>query len=199
MKLGEAYEVLAKHWTDQLIVAGLGSSSWEWQNLHRDSDKVWFHQPTMGMTGSMGLGLAANLPQAKVWVFEGDGGFLMGFTSLLPLAEHQPPNLVQFVASNRAYRTIGGYPLPNQKNSDYVATAKGLGIKNAYSFDDLEAFRKEIPGILSANEFAMVFLEVDHSMAAKHPLGTEGAEQKFRFGRYIERKFGVEVFGPSGF
>jgi hypothetical protein len=30
------------------------------------------------------------------------------------------------------------------------------------------------------------------------PKGIEGPEMKYRFGRYLESRFGIEVFGPEG-
>jgi thiamine pyrophosphate-dependent acetolactate synthase large subunit-like protein len=200
MQLTQAYEVLSRSWQDELVIVNLGHSAWTWHTLHQDTDKVWFHQfTTMGLTAPLGLGLAANLPEANVWVLDGDGSFLLNFGSILALAEQQPANMVYLLTSNRSYRTIGGYPLPAQETIDYVGVAKSLGIRNAYSIEDIDEGRELLPKIVSAGEFAFVSLEVDSTMPGKLPIPWEASEMKFRFGRHIERQFGVEVFGPWGY
>lgn len=199
MRLKEAYQVLSRQWTDQLVTVSLGTSTYEWHKLHRDTDRVWFHQPTMGLTSSVALGLAVNLPQARVWVMEGDGGLVMNFGGLLAEAEHQPPNLIHFVTSNRSYRTIGGYPLPNGEQTNYVALAHSLGIKNAYHIKTVEDCEELLPRICSAGEFALVVFEVEHPVHDKPAVPWEGSEMKYRFARHIERQFGVKVLGSHGY
>lgn len=199
MKLSEPYGVLTELWDDELVIVNLGASTWEWHALNRGTDKVWFHQhTTMGLSASLGLGLAINRPEARVWVLDGDGSLLLNAGSLVAVGEQQPPNMIHFVTANRSYRTIGGYPLPGERHVDYDSLGRGFGIENVHVFTTGEECRAQLPAIVESGEFAFVVFEVDSTMTGKDHVPWEGPEQKYRFARHIEKQCGVQVIGPRG-
>src|SRR4051794_11369707 len=149
MKVADCFAYLAERWQQELVVCALGTSSREWYAATQ-SDRPFYMLSSMGLTSSFGMGLALGLPGERVWAFDGDGGLSVNLSTLLTEASQQPPNMVHFVLSNRVYQILARHPLGNAARTDYVAMARGAGIEHAYSFDDLDAFRSEIGGILAA-------------------------------------------------
>lgn len=198
MKVADCFAALSARWQQELVVCALGTSSREWYGATR-SDRPFYMLSSMGLTPSFGLGLARGLPDQQVWVFDGDGGLSVNLSTLLTEASQQPPNMIHFLLSNRVYQILARHPLGNAARTDYVAMARGAGIKHAYSFDDFAVFEREIPGILAARRFAFVVLEVEAEQRPVPQIPWEGPEIKYRFGRHIEQQAGISVFGPAGY
>lgn len=199
MKIHEAFDVINRHYSDQLVVVSLGTATKTWHRLHGPENDQSFHMHSMGMACSFGLGLALAQPQAPVWVFDGDGALIMSLGSLLTMAHQQPPNLTYFLISNRSYRIIDGPRLVNADRTDYVALARGAGIEQAYSFSELSALKQEIGGVLAAPGFKFISLELEPVRTGQVKVPYEGPEIKYRFARYVERRTGAKVLGPSGY
>lgn len=199
MRQRECFEVLARAWGDELVITSLGSAAHEWHRVTR-SDETFYLVDGMGYASSMALGLAVGLPEAQVWLLDTDGAFAFNLGGALTEAEYQPPNLVHFLVSNRAYRVIGGYRLVNAHQTDYVALARSIGIEHAYHVTDIGELEKTLAEIRDHQEFAFVVLELEDEPGWRRsePRGIEGPEMKYRFGRHIESRFDVEVFGPHG-
>jgi sulfopyruvate decarboxylase subunit beta len=198
MKVADCFAHLAERWQQELVVCALGTASREWYAATQ-SDRPFYMLSSMGLTSSFGIGLALGLPGERVWAFDGDGGLSVNLSTLLTEASQQPPNMVHFVLSNRVYQILARHPLGNAARTDYVAIARGAGIEQAYTFDDLDTFRGEIGGILAAERFAFVVLEVEAEQRPIPHIPWEGPEIKYRFGRHIEAQTGAAVFGPAGY
>jgi sulfopyruvate decarboxylase subunit beta len=198
VKVADCFAYLAERWRQEIVVCALGTSSREWYAATH-SDRPFYMLSSMGLAPSFGLGLALGLPGEHVWVFDGDGGLSVNLSTLLTEASQQPRNMVHFVLSNRVYQVLARHPLGNAARTDYVAMARGAGIERAYSFDDQATFRREIDGILGAERFAFVVLEVEAEQRPIPHIPWEGPEIKYRFGRHIEAQTGATVFGPAGY
>ncbi|MBI4493681.1 MAG: hypothetical protein HY690_12895 [Chloroflexi bacterium] len=199
MRALECYQALAQRWRDEVVICSLGTSQRAWWRLTR-SDRPFYMASSMGQASSFGLGLSLCLPQARVWVLNSDGSLAMNLGTLLTEAQFQPKNLVHFVLSNRCYQTIGGHDLVNARQTDYEALARAAGIERACTFRTLEDLSSGLDRVLEAEAYAFVVLEVE-----KQPervgdfIPIEGQELKYRFGRHLERQFGIQVFGPEGY
>ncbi len=178
----------------ELVVTQMGATATEWLVLTEDEEESFYLKSAMGMVSSFGLGLALALPDRAVWAFDGDGSFVMNLGSLLTLAENQPPNLKHFVFSNRCYESTGDQPIVNAARTDYVALANGAGIKNAYTFDDVGAFQREIGAIVRRDEYAMVILETELGGDQYDLYPADPIEQTYKFGRQLERTQGISIF-----
>jgi hypothetical protein len=198
MNPAEAFAAIAEHYTDQLIVTGVGTALQEWQRVFGWEDES-FQTHTMGLTSSVGAGLAMARPDREVWAFEGDGGLLVNFGSLVTLAEQRPPNLKYFLVSNRRHRTIEGPPIVGAELLDYVGLGRTLTFPQAVAFSDVTTLRKELAAVLGEKVFGMITLEVGSQRDGKPIAPFEAAEVKYRFGRYVERETGASVFGPLGY
>jgi thiamine pyrophosphate-dependent acetolactate synthase large subunit-like protein len=185
---------LARLRKDELVVCTLAKSAQGWLAASGDRDGSIYLMSSMGSVSSFALGLASSLPAAGVWAIDSDGAVVMNFGGLLTLAANQPPNMKHFVMSNRVYEATGCQSIVNADKTDYVGVAKSAGIDNAYSFDDIGVFKERIPAIVSAPEYAMVVLEIELDDQHYEPYPDDPLEQTWKFGRHVERSFGVTVF-----
>ena len=114
----------------------------------------------MGQGSSWGLGLALGMPQRKVMVFDGDGSLLMNLGSLVTIAQSGPINFYHFVFENGCYEANGSHPIPAQSRIDFAGIARQAGIRQSFSFDDIDRFAAEIPDLLKRDGPVFVDLKV---------------------------------------
>ena len=200
MKTREALTVLAKHRGDAIVVCALGMAANEWWAVTRSEDSFYMHGG-MGFAASFALGLATALPHVPIWVLNSDGSLSMNLGCLLTEAGQQPKNLKHFVVDNQRYQTVDTMPMVNQDNSDYAMIAKGAGIRQATTIDNLAELEKRTPEIIAAPGpyFIRLRVESEPEYQRAPPATYEGPEMKYRFGRALEKKLGIKVFGPRGF
>ena len=200
MKTREALTVLAKHRGDAIVVCALGMAANEWWAVTKSEDSFYMHGG-MGFAASFALGLATALPQVPVWVLNSDGSLSMNLGCLLTEAGQQPANLKHFVVDNQSYQTVDTMPMVNQDNADYAAIAKAAGIRQVATIDNLADLEKTLPAIVAAPGpyFICLRVESEPDYQRAPPATYEGPEMKYRFGRALEKKLGIKVFGPRGF
>ena len=145
MKTREALKVLAAHRGDAIVVCALGMAANEWWAVTKSEDSFYMHGG-MGFAASFALGLATALPHVPVWVLNSDGSLSMNLGCLLTEAGQQPGNLKHFVVDNQSYQTVDTMPMVNQDNADYAAIAKGAGIRQVATIDNLADLEKSMPG-----------------------------------------------------
>ena len=116
-------------------------------------------------------------------------------------AGQQPRNLRHFVVDNRVCQTVGGTPMVNHRKTDYAAIARGAGLDNIWSLASVREVEQALPDILATDgpTFAVLNVEAEPNYGAKYAGSYEGPEMKYRFGRTLERKLGITVFGPQGY
>lgn len=200
MRAREAVEVLAAHRGDVVAVCALGMAANEWWAVTEGEDSFYMHG-AMGFAASFALGLALALPQATVWLLNADGSLSMNLGCLLTEAGQGAPNLKHFVIENGVYQTVGGVPMVNRSRTDFAAIARGAGFSSARTIDDLETLRRQMPEIAAEPGPALTVLRVapETGFLRTPPMTYEGPEMKYRFGRALEKKFGIAVFGPQGY
>lgn len=200
MKTKETMKVLAAHRGDAVVVCALGMAANEWWGATKSEDSFYMHGG-MGFAASFALGLALSIPKTPVWLLNSDGSLSMNLGCLLTEAGQQPKNLKHFVIDNQVYQTVENMPMVNQNRADYAAIARGAGIEKATTIDNVPALEKELPGIIAAEGpyFVRLRVEAEPDYQRIPPATYEGPEMKYRFGRAMEKKLGIKVFGPRGF
>ena len=200
MKTNECMRVLATHRGDAVVVCALGMAATEWWAVTRSEDSFYMHGG-MGFAASFALGLALSIPQTPVWVLNSDGSLCMNTGCLLTEAGQQPKNLKHFVVDNQCYQTVETMPMVNQNGADYTAMARAAGIAQAIAIDSLDELDRRLPEIVAAPGpyFVRLRVEAEPNYQRAPPANYEGPEMKYRFGRALERKLGIKVFGPRGF
>lgn len=155
----------------------------------------------MGFAASFALGLALSVPKTQVWVLNSDGSLCMNTGCLITEAGQQPKNLKHFVVDNQCYQTVETMPMVNQNGADYAGMARAAGIKQVATIDNLSDLDRQMPEIVAAQGpyFVRLRVEAEPDYQRTPPANYEGPEMKYRFGRAMEKKLGVKVFGPRGF
>jgi thiamine pyrophosphate-dependent acetolactate synthase large subunit-like protein len=201
MKAKDAIGFLAAHRGDAIVVCALGTCSSQWWTATQSEDTLYM-LGGMGFAASIALGLALALPDEAIWVLNSDGSLCMNLTGLLTEAGQAPTNLKHFVIDNQVYQTLDQpMPMVNQGNTDYAAMARAAGFPRAVTIDNLAELARTLPEILAAPGPYLVVLrvEAETDYFKVPPAPYEGPEMKYRFGRALEKKLGIHVFGPRGY
>jgi len=146
-----------------LVVAGLGSTTWDITAAgdHSLSFPTW---GAMGQAAMMGLGLALAQPKRRVLVITGDGEMLMGLGSLATIGVQRPKNLTVVVIDNERYGETGMQTTHTASGIDLAAIAKACGFKNSKVVTKNVDLRKMVHQISGPN-----FLQIK-VIAEKLPL-----------------------------
>jgi sulfopyruvate decarboxylase subunit beta len=148
----DALQAIATEYPTEPIVVALGTMVREMLLVGRRDNHLYVLD-SMGLPPAIGLGIALG-PAArrfdKIITIEGDGGLLMGFSTLATIGLLRPEKLLLVVLDNGAYAATG-----MQRTAapavDFCATAEACGVR-AYEVDsgaDLEAFlrgSRDLPG-----------------------------------------------------
>lgn len=169
-KTADMLKIFARHRGDAIVVPGRGGRHWVDISANEKLD-VPLGDPAMGGHCGFALGLALAVPQRRVVLFDSEGDLQMSLGVLMTVAEQRPSNFYHFMLDNECYATTGGQPVPNARNVGYDAIARGAGYPRAFAFDDLAAFEKQLPGILSEPGPVFVALKVQPEVENK-PIGT---------------------------
>ncbi|MGH8739369.1 MAG: thiamine pyrophosphate-dependent enzyme [Burkholderiales bacterium] len=142
----EVVKTLLSNRKNLLVVAGLGSTSWD-ITAAGDSSLSFPSWGAMGQAAMTGLGLALAQPARRVLVVTGDGEMLMGMGSLATIAVQRPPNLSVVVLDNERYGETGMQATHTAYGVDLAAVARACGFKDARllrSEKEVEALRGAI-------------------------------------------------------
>ncbi|MFH1650996.1 MAG: thiamine pyrophosphate-dependent enzyme [Chloroflexota bacterium] len=154
----DAIAEIVKHRGDSAIIYTMTAAA-QWPENTTGQPELSFIG-SLGKSFSFGLGLALALPQKRVTVVDGDGSLLMSLGALTTIANMSPPNLVLIFFENTVWETTGGQALPGAGKVDLVGMARAAGIQNAWEFDDVDAFREQVAGILAGAGPLFVSLKV---------------------------------------
>ncbi len=113
-----------------LVVAGLGSTSWD-ITAAGDSSLSFPSWGAMGQAAMTGLGLAIAQPTRRVLVITGDGEMLMGLGALATIGVQTPTNLAVVVIDNERYGETGMQATHTAYGVDLAAVAKACGFRES--------------------------------------------------------------------
>lgn len=131
MKRDECFRALARHVTDEVVVATY-SSAVDWLALGERALN-YFSVGAMGLDSSHALGLALGRPDKRIICLQGDGSLLMNLGCLVTIAAAAPKNLVHMVVQNGTYEANGSHPIPNTK-VEFAAMARSAGYAHVHEF-----------------------------------------------------------------
>jgi thiamine pyrophosphate-dependent acetolactate synthase large subunit-like protein len=160
MKRDECFRVLARHVTDEVVVATY-SSAVDWLG---QGERVlnYFSIGAMGLDSSHALGLALGRPDKRIICLQGDGSLLMNLGCLVTIAAVAPKNLVHLVVQNNTYEANGGHPIPNPK-ADFAGMARAAGYAQVHDFADLKNFEQQAGHVLKEAGPVFATLHVEPS------------------------------------
>jgi len=135
---------------------------------------------SMGLSLSVGLGLAQAQPRRKVLVIAGDGSLLMNLGALATVATAAPRNLLCIVMDNGHYQLTGGQVTATGGRTDLAALARGAGIVQAGTVADQETLRHAVAEALAADGPAVIVAKVDGEGSNARP-GKDPVALKYLF------------------
>ena len=119
-----------------LTVTSLSSNTAFWSDLRREGAN--FFGCNMGLCIPFALGLTAAFPKRKVIALDSDGSLMVDTSSLITVADVNPPNFVAIVMDNGSYARMGS--TFTTRRTDLAKMAQGAGIANASTVTTLEEF-----------------------------------------------------------
>jgi sulfopyruvate decarboxylase subunit beta len=175
---------------DALVLTCIGGTRVEWNAVGNPPD---FTVYAMGLTSSVGLGLALALPERQVVAVDGDGALLMNLPSLTTIATQRPPNLLHLLFDNGSYESSGQGPTHTARGVDLVQVARACGYPHAAWAASVDEFRELVAAALDRRELTLVGARVTASTASVPNTTTDSLEQKYRFLRHVEATSGVQI------
>lgn len=155
-------QILAAFSSEPMVVA-LGATSREVIAISQGENHLHVLD-SMGLPPAIGLGIALGLRSryaGKVVVLEGDGGLLMGLSTLSTIGLLRPENLVLLVLDNGTYAATGGQATAASA-IDFSAVAGGCRI-HALDVDDDGALRSALAQARAAAGPILVRIRIDQT------------------------------------
>ena len=194
MERARCLEVIYPELQDKLVVTIMGACAQELYNLgHREN--FFYLQHAMGLASSIGLGLAAHLPDERVVVLDGDGSVLMNLGTLTTLARYRPKNMVHIIFDNGSLLSTGGFSSHTTAGiTDLAAIARGAGVEHVASVDTPLNFGEAVLEALGRDDLSVIVAKVRAVGPDKYGMDLGLSENAFRFRRFIQ---GKKYRGPS--
>jgi thiamine pyrophosphate-dependent acetolactate synthase large subunit-like protein len=153
---------LLKH--DEAVVGGIGNTNFDlWAAGRRPQN--FYMLGSMGLAVPIALGVALAQPQRRVVALEGDGSLLMQLGVLATIAALQPKNLIVVVMDNRTYQITGSQPTASAFGADFVAIARGAGIKRSDWALDEASFEELVARALAEDGPSLIAARIDDQPA----------------------------------
>jgi sulfopyruvate decarboxylase subunit beta len=166
------------------VVTIMGAVAAELQSLgHRPN--FFYLQHAMGLASSMGLGVALSRPELKVVVFDGDGSLLMNLGGLTTLARYRPRNMVHVVFDNESLLSVGGFPTATSTGSDLAAIARGAGVPNTATVDNIGDFTREFSAALQGADLTTLVAKVEAVGPSAYVTDLSLLENRYGFQRWL--------------
>lgn len=141
---------------------------------------------SMGHCSSIALSVATFIPNAKVWILDGDGAVLMHMGAMPVIATSHPKNLIHIVINNGSYETVGGEPTV-MKDVDIARIALDCGYDKGVRVSTPDELDNAL--IRAKEDNKLTCIEVMSSIGARADLGrptTTAMDNKEAFMNYIK-------------
>ena len=183
-----------------LTVTSLSSNTAFWSDLRREGAS--FFGCNMGLCIPFALGLTAAFPKRKVIALDSDGSLMNDTSSLITVADVNPPNFVAIVMDNGSYARMGS--TFTTRKTDLEKIAQGAGIANTATVRSEEAFSAAVRQALESTgpHFIVAKVEPDRVRVKGDPHRTYGRFMRELFVDAVRRHPGLPTgkkIGSSGF
>ena len=137
MKRFDCLKILASLVDEHMLaVTSLSTNTPFWFNVRPQGPN--FFALNMGLCLPFALGLSVAFPKRKVFSIDSDGSLMNDSSSLITVADVNPPNLVAFVMDNGSYARMGS--TFTTRRTDLAKMAQGAGIVNTSTVRTLDEF-----------------------------------------------------------
>ena len=137
MKRFDCLKILASLVDEHMLaVTSLSTNTPFWFNVRPQGPN--FFALNMGLCLPFALGLSVAFPKRKIVSIDSDGSLMNDSSSLITVADVNPPNLAAFVMDNGSYAFMGS--TFTTRKTDLAKMAQGAGIANTGTVTTLEEF-----------------------------------------------------------
>ena len=137
MKRFDCLKILASLVDEHMLaVTSLSTNTPFWFNVRSQGPN--FFALNMGLCLPFALGLSVAFPKRKIVSIDSDGSLMNDSSSLITVADVNPPNLAAFVMDNGSYAFMGS--TFTTRKTDLAKMAQGAGIANTGTVTTLEEF-----------------------------------------------------------
>ena len=110
----EAIEIISQIVGNNPIISANGFTSRDlFESFEKKSN--FYMIGSMGLSSSIGLGIALKNLKKTVFIFDGDGNILMNLGSLATIGSLKPRNLIHIVFDNELHESTGSQPTISKK------------------------------------------------------------------------------------
>lgn len=154
---------LLASWLDEhaLTVTSRGGNAREWAHLRPQGAN--FHSLNLGICLPFALGLALAFPKRKVIAIDSDGSLLLDTSSLVTLADVNPPNLLALVFDNQSYANMGA--TATARSADLAKMAQGAGVYKSSTIKTIDEFDARVKPALESHELSFFVLKSESGKA----------------------------------
>lgn len=184
MRRYELLKSIVPELTDEFVICNLGFPSQELYDI-KDSDHHFYMLGSMGLSSSIGLGLAMEI-DGKVISIDGDGSVLMNLGTLSTIALEDPKNFILFIVDNGSYGSTGDQPTQTARGTSLAAVAKGCGIKSSVEVPGPEAAAK-LKECLNTPGPHVIVAKVEPGSPAMTPIPLSSLHIRDRFREAVKR------------
>ena len=157
----EAISIIVKQIGNQPIISANGFISRDLFEIC-DKNSNFYMIGSMGLSSSIGLGLALKNSKKRFFVFDGDGNILMNLGSLTTIGSLKPKNLVHVVFDNSVHESTGSQPT----NTNFVSVekiAKACNYNHAFTVKTKNNFEKVLRKIKKLKGPIMIVVKIQQS------------------------------------
>ncbi|WP_120498986.1 sulfopyruvate decarboxylase subunit beta [Roseovarius sp. EL26] len=153
---------------DQLVICNIGIPS---QELHAIDDQPtnFYMLGTMGLSSSIGLGLALAQPKPVIAI-DGDGSVLTNLGTLPTIANNVADNFILLLIDNGSYGSTGDQPTYAGKKTRLEEVAKACGCEHVITCEGKDT-GATLQAALDSKQMTIIVVKCD-SGNAKHPVIT---------------------------
>ena len=119
-----------------------------------DQPSNFYMLGTMGLSSSIGLGLALAQPK-KVIAIDGDGSVLTNLASLSTIANNDCSNFILLIIDNGSYGSTGDQPTYAGRKTSLAAVARACGCENVVECDAVET-AATVKAALDADQMTVI-------------------------------------------
>ncbi len=135
---------------DDIVISTTGFTSrelFEYREANKkDHYKSFYNIGSMGCASSIGLSIAIQRPERKIFVFDGDGAAIMQLGVFTTVGNYSPSNFIHIIFDNHAHESTGGQPT-NSHSINFLQTAIACNYKSGIIVKSREELINALNGV----------------------------------------------------
>lgn len=154
----------------------LGATGYCGRELYQliEGPNKFYMMGSMGCLASIGLALAKEHPEKRIYALDGDGALLMKMGTMSTVGYHNPDNFVHVCFDNEEYESTGGQPTTSL-STDFTGVARACGYQSANPVTSLLEFQKVILGIQDQSGPHFISVRISSGTLENLPRPSDGA------------------------